>query len=128
MIGQKHSPEYERWIHSAAWQKLRRAKLAQNPLCEDCLEHDKFVSATEVHHVYPVDDAMSRAEREKRMFDFHNLRALCHACHVKEHQMLGRSGSKKAAKKKNTARLTAFCNKFGINNNKDEQAEEVLAR
>ena len=83
MIGQNHSPEYERWIHSAVWQKLRRAKLAQNPLCEDCLEHDKFVSATEVHHVYPVDDAMSRAEREKRMFDFHNLRALCHACHVK---------------------------------------------
>ena len=71
---------------------------------------------------------MSRAEREKRMFDFHNLRALCHACHVKEHQMLGRSGSKKAAKKKNTDRLTAFCNKFGINNNKDEQTEEVLAR
>ena len=67
MIGQKHSPEYERWIHSAAWQKLRRTKLAQNPLCEDCLEHDKFVSATEVHHVYPVDNAMSRAEREKRI-------------------------------------------------------------
>ena len=128
MIGQKHSPEYERWIHSAAWQKLRRTKLAQNPLCEDCLEHDKFVSATEVHHVYPVDDAMSRAEREKRMFDFHNLRALCHACHVKEHQMIGRSGRKKTAKKKNTAPPTALSHTLGKKKNKNEQTEEVLTR
>ncbi len=93
---------------------MRRSKLSQNPLCEDCLAHGRFVSATEVHHVYPVDDATNRSEREKRMFDFHNLRSLCHACHIKEHQMLGRSGSKKAAKKKNTSRLEAFCNKFGI--------------
>lgn len=114
MIGSSHSPEYDKWIHSAAWQKMRRSKLSQNPLCEDCLAHGRFVSATEVHHVYPVDDATNRSEREKRMFDFHNLRSLCHACHIKEHQMLGRSGSKKAAKKKNTSRLEAFCNKFGI--------------
>lgn len=41
--------------------------------------------ATEVHHVRPVEEAFTLAEREQRMYDPHNLLALCHNCHVQAH-------------------------------------------
>ena len=37
---------------SARWQRLRAAKLAQDPLCEWCLEQEIVEPATEVHHVH----------------------------------------------------------------------------
>lgn len=47
------SPEaqaYRRLYKTAQWQRLREAKLAQDPLCEWCLEPDDVTEATEVHH------------------------------------------------------------------------------
>ena len=77
--------DYRRLIHSNRWIKLRRAKLTACPLCEDCKETGRITPATEVHHIKPVEDALNLADKESLMFDIHNLRALCHDCHVAAH-------------------------------------------
>lgn len=85
-------------IHTSQWVRLRRRKLMACPLCERCKEEGRVTVATEVHHVVPVEDGLSMRERARLMFDYHNLRALCHDCHVKTHTELGRSGKAYAIK------------------------------
>lgn len=36
------------------WQRLRKLKLQQNPLCETCLQQQRIVPATVVDHVIAV--------------------------------------------------------------------------
>lgn len=55
------------------WQKIRRAFLSQNPLCEMCKRNGKFTTATEVHHIKPL------AEGGRN--DIENLMPLCKSCH-----------------------------------------------
>ena len=50
-------------------------------------------------------------DRIQRAYDPHNLRALCHDCHVKTHTELGRSG-KEATKKRNARHVEQVINKF----------------
>lgn len=83
---------YRRLISSARWRRLRRAALSRRPLCQDCLEQGIVEPATEVHHVRPVEEALGAAERERRAYDPSNLRPLCHACHLRAHQEMGRTG------------------------------------
>lgn len=103
--------DYIRLIHTSRWTHLRRLKLMQDPLCEDCLQRDQFTPATEVHHVRPVEDAVGYADKVRLMYDPHNLRALCHACHVDVHTRLGRSG-REATRKRNDEHLGAVIKKF----------------
>ncbi|PBB93232.1 HNH endonuclease [Mesorhizobium sp. WSM3864] len=42
--------EYRRLYATAQWKRLRLTKLAQDPLCEWCLEREIVEPATEVHH------------------------------------------------------------------------------
>lgn len=56
------------------WQRVRLAKLARDPLCEDCAEAGRVVQATEVDH--RDGDVWNLAER--------NLRALCKPCHSRK--------------------------------------------
>lgn len=102
---------YRRMIHSAQWARLRRSKLAVCPLCERCQAEGRLRAATEVHHVVPVDDAMSASDKRRLMFDPHNLRALCHDCHVQTHTEMGRSGAAQA-RRRQTALLDDFRRKF----------------
>lgn len=81
--------DYNRMIHTARWLRLRRDKLSDYPLCERCEEEGKVTAATEVHHITPVEEALTRGEKERLMFDYNNLKALCHGCHVKVHKELG---------------------------------------
>ena len=58
-----------------AWRdRLRPAKLAANPLCEDCEAQGLVVPATDVDHV--DGDAWNWA--------LENLRSLCHSCHARK--------------------------------------------
>jgi 5-methylcytosine-specific restriction protein A len=57
------------------WQKLRLAKLRQDPLCADCLENGRTTGAEEVHHRAKVAD-----EPQLRL-DMDNLMSLCKPCH-----------------------------------------------
>ncbi len=61
--------------YGADWRKLRKQKLACDPLCEDCAEEGRTTAAAEVHHkVKIVDDPGGRLE-------WSNLMSLCAECH-----------------------------------------------
>ena len=67
--------------------------------------------ASEVHHIIPAESAINESEMRRLMFDPHNLRALCHDCHVKTHTVMGRSG-REATRKRNREKVEAVCRKF----------------
>lgn len=80
---------YRRMINSTRWLRLRKEKLKESPLCEDCKAEGKYTAACEIHHVRPCEWAKSVKEMERLMFDFNNLKSLCHDCHVVAHKNLG---------------------------------------
>lgn len=103
--------EYRRLIHTAKWLKLRREILTAHPVCQRCEAEGRLTPSTEVHHIKPVEGAFTKAEREQRMYDPHNVKALCHDCHVRTHTELGRSG-KEATKKRNAEHARQVIKKF----------------
>lgn len=103
--------EYNKLIHTGRWLRLRRNILTAHPLCQRCQEQGIITPATEVHHVRPVEEAYSYGDKVQRMYDPHNLRALCRDCHVKVHTEMGRSG-KEAMKKRNAEHVRQVINKF----------------
>lgn len=103
--------EYQQLIHTAKWLRLRRDTLTAHPLCQRCKAEGRITPATEVHHIRPVEEAFTKAERVQRMFDPHNLMALCCDCHVKVHTEMGRSG-KEATKKRNAEHVRQVIDKF----------------
>jgi 5-methylcytosine-specific restriction protein A len=62
---------------SAKWQRFRDRKLADNPLCEDCLERGETTASREVHHMVKLATDLSFAHATS---DEHT-RALCSPCH-----------------------------------------------
>ena len=105
--------DYKRLIGTARWLRLRKAKLTANPTCERCKENGILRPATEVHHIVPVEDGLTVREKEALMYDFHNLRSLCHDCHVLTHTEMGRSG-KAYAKRHAKEQLARFVKKFSV--------------
>lgn len=95
---------YNRLIQAKRWKELRKRKLTDNPLCEDCMAAGLIEPATEVHHVQPAENARSVEEMAMLMYDYNNLKSLCHACHQLEHVKL-KSRSKESVKE-NAARNT----------------------
>lgn len=75
--------EYRRLIQSRRWRRLRVSTLKDRPYCEDCLAKGMRKGATEVHHIIPVEPALSTADKEALMFDPTNLRCLCRDCHLR---------------------------------------------
>ena len=63
--------------YDAAWQRLRAAKLAADPLCEcdDCKRHGWLVPADVVDHIQPIE------ERPDLRLDWSNLRSMAKAHH-----------------------------------------------
>jgi 5-methylcytosine-specific restriction protein A len=59
--------------YGAAWQRLRLAFLASNPLCVFCLNVGRITAATVVDHLVPLADGGTN--------DVNNLRALCKPHH-----------------------------------------------
>lgn len=103
--------EYNRLIHTTRWLRLRRDRLMRHPVCQRCEAEGRLAPSTEVHHVWPVEDGLGQGEKERLMFDPHNLQALCHECHIKAHTELGRSG-KAHAKRRADRQLGEFVKKF----------------
>lgn len=92
--------DYIKLIHAARWVRLRMLKLSQCPLCERCQAEGRVTAAAEVHHIRPVEEALTYADKEQRMYDPDNLRALCHRCHALTHQEMGRN-TKDATRRRN---------------------------
>ena len=103
--------EYQKLIHTARWLWLRKAVLTAHPLCQRCERENLVTPATEVHHVRPVEEAVTLAEKRQRMYDPTNLRALCHDCHVRTHTELGRCG-KEANRKRQEKHAAEIIAKF----------------
>lgn len=59
--------------YGTAWDKLRKAKLTDQPLCEYCLP-SRITAATEVDHKTP--------KAKGGTDDWDNLASTCHTCHV----------------------------------------------
>jgi len=72
-----------RLYDTAAWRRARSAKLARDPLCEQCLLRSKVVQATCVDHVTALADGGAA-------FDPGNLRSLCTSCHSEKTVKLDR--------------------------------------
>jgi 5-methylcytosine-specific restriction protein A len=68
------SRSWLRLYKTARWRKLREAKLAQDPLCEWCLEQEIVTEATEAHHAVP-----HKGDEEK--FWSGPFVATCKPCH-----------------------------------------------
>jgi 5-methylcytosine-specific restriction endonuclease McrA len=60
------------------WRRVRRAKIQNDPLCEDCKRRQKVTEAKQVHHIVPLSEGGSR-------FDTDNLMSLCAPCHQRRH-------------------------------------------
>lgn len=102
---------YNKLVHTPRWLMLRRQKLTENPTCQRCEEEGRQRFATEVHHVIPVEDGRTLQEMQRLAYDIHNLKSLCHECHVKTHTEMGRSG-KAYAERKNKTDIQRFTDKF----------------
>lgn len=98
-------------INTVRWRKLRRQKLKAQPWCERCEKEGRLAAATEVHHVRPVETASNVTDMARLMYDYGNLQSLCHACHVKTHEELGK-GTKEEIRQRQTARLEDFRQRF----------------
>lgn len=103
--------DYIKLIHTTQWLHLRKDILTAHPLCQQCEKEGRIEAATEVHHARPVEEAISYSDKRQRMYDAHNLLALCHDCHVKIHTELGRCG-REATKKRNAEQVAQVCKKF----------------
>lgn len=69
-----------------AWRNLRRSKLHQSPLCEECQRNNVITSATMVDHIIP------RRLKPELELDWDNLQSLCDSCHNTKSAKEGRGG------------------------------------
>ena len=60
--------------YDSQWQRVRAIKLAEQPLCEDCLAEGVITLATEVHHV-------DKGAAAQGMHDVARLLSLCKKHH-----------------------------------------------
>ena len=70
------------FYHTSAWRRLRVKALERDHyLCKNCLRNHRITTATEVHHILPVDDHPELA------LVLDNLESLCWDCHeqTKDH-------------------------------------------
>src|SRR5687768_6538332 len=61
-------------LNGAAWARLRRYVLSQQPLCAECERQGRIRASLDVDHV--DNDASNN--------DLSNLEALCHSCHSRK--------------------------------------------
>ncbi len=67
------------FYHCAQWRRLRALYLADNPLCERCLDAGRYVPAVDVHHREGFAD---KGEHWRAWAtDYGNLMAVCKRCH-----------------------------------------------
>ena len=107
----KHNRQYKQLINTARWLRLRHEVITAQPLCVRCREEGRITLAQEVHHIVPVETAVTKERMEALMYDPNNLMPLCRQCHFKLHQTLGK-GTKKEHKQREAARLEEFRRRF----------------
>ena len=102
---------YHSLLNTTAWRSLRKAHLGREPFCHDCATAGVLTPATEVHHITPVATVRDPERMRRMAFDPHNLVGLCHACHVKRHESMGKGTAKENARRQSAA-AREFMKKF----------------
>jgi 5-methylcytosine-specific restriction protein A len=102
---------YMRLINSQRWIELRKRKITECPICEECKKKGIYMPTEEIHHIKPVEDARSEEDMERRMYDYFNLKALCRECHHEAHRQL-KSMSRDANRKRVNEANDTFRRKF----------------
>lgn len=105
------SQTYISGISSRRWLQLRRAKLTDQPLCEECERNGYVVAATEVHHIVPVESVKGDSEQLALLFKYSNLMSVCHSCHVAIHQRIGKN-TKEDNTRRQKAEVESFARRF----------------
>ena len=101
--------KYKRLINTWRWQQLRRAKLAADPLCEECKKKGRAVRAEQVHHIVPIESVRTFEAMKALAYDRNNLQSLCKACHAKIHAEMSYAGR---VTRQTRAELDLFERKF----------------
>lgn len=70
--------EEQAFYKSWRWQRLRKWKLKQDPLCEICKAEGRITPAAIIHHIKPIKGGGG-------LMDVDNLMSLCKACHNRLH-------------------------------------------
>ena len=108
---------YHKLLGHSRWRELRARYLAAHPLCEECERAGKTTLATCVHHLRPVEAQATPALMMQAAYDWHNLEALCEACHEQRHKGCNRAKSKAqtklAAKQTAEAFMARWCRPQG---------------
>lgn len=73
MLARGARPMTKRPYSTARWQRLRKAKLARDPVCQYC-PPGRLTPATEVDHILPM-------ARGGDALDWDNLKSACRSCH-----------------------------------------------
>jgi len=68
-------PEYDKWYNTSLWANIRKRKLGEEPLCQECLKYDEYVTANIVDHIIPHKGLWNI------FVDYDNLQSLCKSCH-----------------------------------------------
>lgn len=84
----RRKPENVKMYTSTRWVKLRKRKVADFPLCEECLKEGKTTPTQLVHHIKPWQLGRNEYEQDELQFDYDNLQSLCHDCHNKIHNKM----------------------------------------
>lgn len=80
------------WPYStAAWQRLRRLKLSEQPLCEVCARRGRHIIAEHVDHIVSI------ASGGPAFPETDGLMALCPSCHSIKTRALDQAGGKRVA-------------------------------
>lgn len=107
----KRTRDYTTLMSATRWRKLRAKYLTAHPLCEECEARGLAVCAKEVHHITPIETGTDFHDMETLAYDYNNLQALCHACHVAKHIAL-HSKSKASNIQRQQQQIEAFKKKF----------------
>ena len=103
----------QRIYNSKEWRLVRNAKRERSPLCEMCLEQDKWVPVECVHHIIPIETATDFEYMKELAFRYDNLMSLCHECHSKVHEAL-KSRTREGHQRASQAAVDRWLAKHGV--------------
>ena len=66
--------------YGSRWQKIRKAYLSRNPICNKCERKGRTTAADTVHHIIDIKNGGTH--------NLDNLMALCRDCHERVHGRL----------------------------------------
>ena len=92
VVKQAYKPHAERTslYDSPLWRRVRAAHLAREPLCRECLKHNRATTATVCDHIRAVRDGAD-------FWDASNYQSLCSPCH---HRKSAREGHQRKQQNK----------------------------